>query len=306
MNRPLLLAFFVFAASCSSNSGDSTTAGDRSGFISKFCDQYMPCCAKAGRPSDGAQCRAFYGAFSNEGTYDAAAGSACLSEIKANSSSPTFCENGISGSNAPSCSKVFSQTDGTKKPGETCASDSECAPSSEGDVDCRSLFKDGATIKKCQVQITGKAGDTPCLGTVDGNLTSYNSSGDTDILPRGYLCDIADGIRCDSATDKCVAIAKVGEACEGFGSNLCTKDAYCDTTLKKCAARKPIGEACTSDHCVEGAYCNTTTKVCTAAIAVGAACKSSTECISRSCVNGTCAKSGGGTDLTAAFLCGGG
>lgn len=304
MSRPFLLALALLLG-CSSNSSDGTVAGDRDSFIAQLCQQYMPCCAKAGRASDGAQCRAFYGAFASSSTYDAAAGSACLSEVKAAAASPTFCESGMSSGTSPSCAKVFNRAGGTKKPGETCTEDDECAASSEGEVECRSLFRDGATIKKCQIQIVGKAGDTPCLGTVDGNITSYNSSGDTDVLPRGYLCNVKDGLRCDSTTDKCVAIAKVGEACEGFGSNLCTDDAFCDTTQKKCVARKPVGEMCTSDQCVDGAYCHTTTRLCTASLAVGAACKSSTECVTRSCVNGTCAKSGGGTDLTTAFLCGG-
>ncbi len=305
MSRPFLFAL-ALVLGCSSNSSNGSVAGDRDSFIAQLCQQYMPCCAKAGKPADGAQCRAFYGAFAASNNYDPAAGSACLSEVKAAAASPTFCDNATSTNVSPSCGKVFPASGGgSKKPGETCAQDNECASSTEGPVECRSLFKDGATIKKCQVQIAGKAGDTPCLGTVDGNITSYNSSGDTDILPRGYLCNVKDGLRCDSTTDKCVAIAKVGEPCEGFGSNLCTDDAFCDTTQKKCVARKAVGEMCTSDQCVEGAYCNTTTRLCTASLAVGAACKSSSECITRSCVNGACAKSGSGTDFTTAFLCGG-
>lgn len=297
----------MLIAGCSSGSG---SAGDRDAFISQVCDLYMPCCSKAGKPSDGSQCRAFYGAFASSASYDAGAANLCLTELKASSASPTFCEDGMDNSKVPSCDKVFSgsSSGGTKKPGETCSQDSECAPSTEGKVDCRTLFKDGGTIKKCQIQITGKAGDTPCLGTVDGNLTSYNTSGtETDVLPRGYLCNVKDGLRCDSTTNKCVAISKIGEACAGFGSNLCTKDAYCDSTTKQCAARKPVGSACTSfssEQCADGTYCDSASKTCKASLAVGAACTSSSECISKSCVNKVCDKTGG-TDLTTAFLCGG-
>jgi hypothetical protein len=299
----LVISVFSAAAACSSGDSGGSVAADSSSFISQLCAEYMPCCAKAGKPSDGAQCRAFYSAFTGSATYDAAAGSKCLEEVRAQKGSASFCDEGIS---APSCEKAFGSNTGTKKPGEACSEDEECAPSAEGKVECASLFVGGSQIKKCQVQVTGKLGDTPCAGTVDGNTTSFSGSGTaTDIPPKGYLCYVKDGLRCDSKTGACAAIAKVGEACEGFGSYLCTKDAYCDTTAKKCVARKAVGAACTgfsSEQCVEGAYCDSTTKACVASLAVGAPCKSSNECASGSCVNSACAAGG---DLTTAFLCGG-
>jgi len=295
----LLLSYVV--AACSSGSSGSV-AGGRDSFIQQYCAEFMPCCSKAGKPADGAQCRAFVGALTQGATYDDATANKCLDEVRAQSSSATFCQTGASG---PSCSKVFSDSTGVAKPGEACSEDEDCAPSSEGQVECASLFKDGATIRKCQIRVTGKAGDTPCVGTVDGNVTSYSSSGDTDIPMKGYLCYVKDGLRCDSTTKSCKVIAKIGEPCEGFGSNLCTDDAYCDTTKKLCVARAAVGQPCdgfSSDRCVDGAYCNTTTKVCVAAFADGAACKMSSECASRNCVNGACAKR---SDFTTAFLCGG-
>ncbi len=301
--------FFVIAGLVLGCSSGGSGAGDRDAFIAQVCDQYMPCCAKAGKPSDGSQCRAFYGAFASSAAYDQAAADKCLAEIKAQSSSPTYCDDGMSSSKVPSCAGVFKTGGtGTKKPGETCSEDDECATSTEGTVECRSEFTSGgATIKKCQLQIVGKAGDGPCLGTVDGNMTSYNSSsGTTDVVARGYMCNVADGLRCDSATSKCVAIAKLGEACAGFGSYLCTKDAYCDSTAKVCTARKAAGSACdsfSSNQCAEGTYCDTTAKVCTTSLPIGAKCTSGSQCVTNSCVNSACAKSGG--DLTSAFLCGG-
>lgn len=300
MTRAVFLAVFVLGCS-SGSSGDSP----QNTFVAQVCEQYMPCCAKAGKPSDGAQCRALYGAFAASSTYDAAAADRCLAEIKVQAgTSPSFCEDGMSSSKVPSCAAVFkTATSGTRKPGETCNEDSECAPSTEGKVDCRSVFVASATIKKCQVQVAGKAGDGPCLGTVDGNLTSYNSSGDTDVLPRGYLCDVKDGLRCDSTTDKCVAIAKTGEACASTGSYSCTKDAYCDGKL--CVTKKAAGAACDtfSDQCAEGTYCDSTTKACTTSLPVGAKCTSSSQCVTRSCSNGACAAASG--SLTTALLCGG-
>ena len=302
-----ILFFTLFFTACSSGDSGGSVAGDREAFIAELCQQYMPCCAKAGKPSDGGACRAFYGGYAASATYNGAAANACLSEIKASSGSATFCETGMSGSSAPSCGQVFgSASGGTKKPGETCTDDDDCASSAEGEVECESLYKDGATIKKCQIRVVGKAGDTPCVGTVDGNSTSFSGTPLPDIPQKGYTCDVKNGLRCDGTTRTCVAIAKVGEACTGSGTNVCVKEAYCDSTTKVCAARKAAGSACEQyrDQCAVGTYCETTSLTCKTSIADGAPCKSSTECLSRSCVNMACAKQGSGS-LTTAFLCGG-
>jgi hypothetical protein len=302
----LVVSVFYTAAACSSSGNTGSVAGDRDSFISQYCNEFMPCCAQVGKPTDGSQCRAFIGAFAPSTGYDAAAANKCLDEVRAASKSATFCQDGMSSNTAPSCQAVFAQSSGgTRKPGETCSEDDDCASSTEGQVQCQSLYTGGMTIKKCQVQVVGKAGDSPCVGTVDGNVTSYSSSGETEIPVKGFLCYVKDGLRCDSTTKACKAIPKIGEACESFGSNSCTKDAYCDSSTKLCVARKAVGATCdtfSSDQCAEGTYCNSTTKVCTTALAIGAACTTSQECGENRCVNGKCEKSG---DLTTSFLCGG-
>ncbi len=305
ISASIMVASLAFAAAaCSSGDSGGSVASDRDSFIRQLCEQYMPCCAKASKPTDGAVCRAFYGSVTANAAYDAAAGSKCLDEVRAQASSATFCMDGMSSNNSPTCRTVFGNGGGTAKPGETCSTDGDCAPSSEGTVDCASLSKDGATIKKCQIQIAGKAGDSPCVGTVEGNITYYAGSGTaTDIPPKGYLCYVKDGVSCDGLTKACKAMGKVGEACTG-GSYACTKDAYCDTATKLCAARKPVGAACESysAQCADGTYCNTTTKVCTASLADGAACKTGSECASRICFNGVCKAAT--TNLSTALLCG--
>src|SRR5216684_7400980 len=117
------------ALSCSGGSGTATGKDD---FIAKYCAEFSPCCAKAGRPTDGAACRAVLGALA-PASYDPAAGNECLMEIHAAASSPTFCDNTASG---PSCNKVFSTSGGTVQPGGTCTQDQECAPSAEGRAMC--------------------------------------------------------------------------------------------------------------------------------------------------------------------------
>jgi len=298
MNRPVL--FFVASlvlAACSSSSSSSTTAGS---FASDYCAAYAPCCAEAGLPTDGNQCRAFIGAFAANGI-DQAAADQCLKDINANKGKPDFCSNGLSPS---SCSNVLKLggSSGTVPPGGTCSSQSDCAPSTEGKTTCASLYKSGMTIKKCQVMVVGKEGDSPCVATIDGNLTSYSFSATaTDIPPKGYSCDVASGIRCDSNTGKCTALGKVGDPCS---YDSCAKDLYCPSGASPvCTARKSVGESCmSSSDCVTTAYCDATTNKCDAKTATGGACTMSDKCAGGSCVNGKCASGG----LTLSLFCGGG
>jgi len=290
------------AMGCSSDGASS-----RDDFITKYCAEFAPCCAKVSRPTDGASCRVFVTALAPP-SFDSSAADACLTELRAAATSPTFCDSAGSAS-GPSCNKVFGSAAGTAKPGEVCTKDEECAPSAAGKVICASLFNNGTEIRKCQVQVAGKAGDSPCSGTVDGNVTSFSGSGTvTDVAPMTYLCNVADGVYCDSTSMKCAAIGMVGDACSAFGGSYsCAKTAYCDSATSKCTARKAAGDACTSfsDQCSAGNYCDDTTSKCVAALAVGAACASSQACASDSCVNGKCAAAGS-DDLGLAFLCGGG
>jgi hypothetical protein len=277
-------------------SDDSSSAGNKDQFIAQLCDEYMGCCKSAGRPSDGAQCRAFYGAFAPATGYDAALGQACLDEVRARKD-----ECDTSSDSAPSCRKVFaSASRGSAQPGEACEDDSDCAAPAEGEVQCESDFVDGTTIQQCQVQLTGTAGSTPCLGTVDGNVTIY--SGSADGIPKsGYLCRVADGLSCQ--TGACKKMPEVGEACTG-GSYACVPSAYCDFAASMCKARVAVGAACTDDdECAAAAYCEPTGSTCAARRALGESCSMNAECQSSSCTNQKCASD---NDFALALLCGGG
>jgi hypothetical protein len=292
-------------AGCGGSSGGGAAGKDS--FIAQYCAEFAPCCAKVGRPTDGAVCRAFIGAFAPP-NYDPAAADQCLAEVHAAASAPTFCDAPNSAS-APSCNKVFGMNTGSAKPGDACTQDNDCAPSAEGKVRCASLFKNGTEIRKCQVQIAGKAGDSPCAGTVDGNITYFSGSlNQTDILPRAYLCDVATGVYCDGTSGACVAIGKVGDPCNSStGQYVCEKTAYCDSATKTCTMKKSVGDSCTSfpDPCSAGNYCDSATMKCVVALPEGALCTMSQACASGSCVNGKCGKSTT-TDLGLALLCGSG
>lgn len=288
-----LFALSFVVVGCGGN--DSGGATNKDQFIAKLCAEFSTCCAAAGRPSDGAQCRAFYGAFTPATGFDATAGNACLSEVRALSNK---CDN--RSTDTPSCRLVFADGEGGRKqPGETCEEDHDCAAASEGDVECVSRFVNSANVQQCQVRLPGKVGSTPCVGTVDGNLTFYSGSDDS-FPPQGYLCDKADGLTCDGQSGACVALTTVGESCVGSFSG-CVPDAYCGMD-GKCTARAQAGSPCTNDSgCVEEARCETGTKLCVARLAEGATCTASSECASSDCTNGKCAPE---TDLTLSFLCG--
>ena len=297
------LSLVVLACGSSSSSG----AGSASGFVSSYCQAYTPCCQKAGKPTDGASCRAFLGAFTSNQTYDPVAGQQCLDAVNAASAQPDFCTGGSSSLDSSACTNVFKPQGGggTKAPGDTCAQDSECAASTEGKVTCATHFESGGgQTRTCQLSIVGKEGDSPCIGTKNGNVTSYSSSSNATPPSRGYVCDIANGIACDSTANKCTHIGAVGEDCSTNALYACVTAGYCDSKTKKCVAELAAGADCSSfEPCAEGTYCEQTSKKCTTRTPDGAACTTSSECKSESCVNKVCSASGS-SDFGTALLCG--
>lgn len=294
---------------CTTGSSSTGAPADATGFIAQLCELYSPCCAKVSKPTDGAACRAFYGAFAAPAQYDAAKGGDCLAEIRAEQTKPEFCDGASAG--APSCRSVFKQG-GAKSPGEDCTKDSDCASSPEGDVSCASSYGNGAETKACQVEVDGTEGDAPCVATRDGNTTfgsSTTTAGDAG-PPRppakGYVCDLAKGLFCDSKSRACAKVQDVGGDCDTSSSHACVKSAFCDFSTKKCAARLPVGADCSksSTSCLEKANCDRTTKKCVAGLPDGAPCTTGSECESDRCVNTKCQPSGSGS-VTTQLLCGG-
>ena len=204
--RALLFALIPVAvlAACSSDKSSS------SAFIEQYCSLLRPCCQPSttgGQPGSG--CIEFYSLFGG-GNIDAAKSDACIAEIHAHQTEMTFCSNVAA--LTPSCAQAFSSKSGTKAPGETCSSSREGAPSSEGKVTC--AFGSTAQTSICQVVIDGKAGDTPCIGTRSGSGT--NGSGSGSAPARGFVCDLAKDVWCNSKSGACEATKSVGAACS-FG-----------------------------------------------------------------------------------------
>jgi hypothetical protein len=275
---PLLACLPLLVAACGKSDAEK--------FADAYCAEIAKCCVQAGTAGNGEVCHFLF----SGGSYNATAGNACLAEMKSQVAAGTFCSGG---SSSATCNTVFGTgSTGTKKPGDTCDQDSDCAPSTEGTVTCASLYTNGAWIHKCQVRVQGKAGDGPCLGTQDGDVfSSSGTSAATDLPTQGYVCDTADGVECSSGT--CVALAAVGQSCS-YASD-CVRSAYCDRS-SRCVGRVVAGGTCTgvdAAECVEGYYCpDASPRQCTAKVATGATCTSDSMCSSGNCDGTTCKPSG--------------
>lgn len=284
-----------FAATLALGCGKS----DAEKFADSWCGEVAKCCSQAGLPGDGKMCHQWMSFASAGGSYSSQGGEACLAEMRSEIGAGTFCTDlGLS-----ACDSAFGSRSGSKKPGETCKSDGDCAPSSEGTVVCASLYVDSVFIDKCQVRMPGKAGDTPCVGTQDGAVFMSSSTSDaTDVPPRGFVCDLASGVQCKSGS--CVALGAVGATCS-YTSD-CVRSAFCDYAKDLCTARVAAGATCTgsdSAECVDGAYCPTSSKQCTAKAANGASCTTSSMCLSDYCSNSTC-QGDSGSNFGLSLYCG--
>ncbi len=277
-------------------SGSGPSSSDA--FATDYCDAIQPCCAQGGFRTDGVSCRALIPAVTGQTSYDAQKGGACLSEVRAAVSGAGGC---ASASSAPSCKTVFGTTGsrGTKAPGEACTDGSDCAANPEGEVTCTTLFASGAQESYCQLRIVGKLGDTPCVGTKSGNVTSYSTGKER--VARGFVCDTATGTQCDATTKTCAAPAKIGDACTSDQG--CERAARCDFTSRKCVDRIPVGGDCTgqSSGCVVDAGCDNGTKKCVARLPDGADCTTGSECATSLCVNKKCGTTG---SSSFSLLCG--
>jgi len=294
MNKSFAMVTVVLVfASCGGKS-------DSEKFADSYCAEVAKCCGLAGLPADGKMCHQWMAFAAAGGSYNASAGDACLAEMNAEVSAGTFCAD--LNSSGTACDTVFGTgSSGNKKPGETCSFDSDCAKSSQGDVLCAYLSTGSASINKCQLEIPGKAGDSPCVATKDGDFTSfYTPSNATDLLAQGYVCDVANGVTCQDGT--CVALTALGGAC--LISTECVRSAYCSYPQDVCTTKIAAGGACTGiagSECVDSAFCDTAALVCKAKLANGATCTSSLQCQSDYCSNGTCQ---GNSDLGMSLLCG--
>jgi hypothetical protein len=279
-SRFLLVMVGVLGLSCG---GDAP--GPASEYIEAYCELAGSCCAIAGESSDVKKCHLAVGTLFQGRAYDPIAGRACLDELRAANARADFCV--FAFEHAPSCDKAIGQlAGGSRKPGETCTVDSECAPSSEGRVFCGGFRRETA-ITTCQVHVEGKEGDQPCIGTIVGSVMKFGDPQDGHLPARAFICREEDGLRCRGGT--CVKLKAAGQSC--LPPYECDDGTYCAGSPPVCTVRRTLGDTCNSTvpggECVDGAFCGTSL-TCTAQGANGAACTDSSMCSSQFCLNGTC------------------
>lgn len=252
-------------------------------FADTYCAEVLKCCTQAGLSGgQGSLCRmGMAGGVTNI--------DACLTEMHAEVADGSFCTylGNPPTATAASAACAAPVRHGNKKPGEDCIVDSDCAVSTLGPVVCAGAYVDGDFINKCQVQIPGKAGDSPCLATREGNMTS-SAGQTTDVAPQGIVCDSADGVVCQRET--CVALTTVGGTCGA--SSECVRTAFCESSQGKCTTRLAIGRSCPGrddDEC-EGGYCADQggERTCAPRLLNGAVCTQDSMCTSDNCIEGSC------------------
>jgi hypothetical protein len=193
---------------------------------------------------------------------------------------PEFCH-AYAVRGAPECDGLYPYVGQVPSPpGGLCEWEGDCARPAEGWIDCQQ--------KHCQVQMRGKEGDGPCLGTVHFDRAAYPAFG-LESGPKGFFCHLSDGLRCSGSTTRCERIARVGEACIPEMA-ACESGAYCEPRTRSCQTRKPEGATCETYVLAScSGYCDDTTRTCGRADPVGAACADSSRCPDTACVNGRCA-----------------
>jgi hypothetical protein len=294
---------------------DSSGAGSAEGFVEAYCSIMDVCCERLGVTTGGSNaCRGLFGFAASFAEYDAGKGKACLEAARAAQDQNQFCT-GASPDVKAACDDVFesapgnagSTPHGDKRPGDPCTDDLDCALDPSGEVRCDRDYVTSPTggsteMRACRLYKRGTPGATPCLGTRDGNFTSYSGLGSRPFT--GYLCDLADGVACNQTSGACEALVDVGGACD-LGRT-CKKGAYCAGAT--CTARTPVDGACDPTDfgadrvCVDGAFCDREAMACKAERPEGAACTDSAQCAG-SCVNGKCNGRSGLDDLGSAILC---
>jgi hypothetical protein len=157
------------------------------------------------------------------------------------------------------CSRVYA---GTKKPGEACKANLECASSPEGRAYCVAWTKD-APAGSCVIRKFPAASGDVC---------------DTSTArPVIAVCDSAETseLQCDEPTKTCKARIAIGESC-ATSADGCVKGAYCNSKTRRCEPTLAAGAECgdTTD-CSSDNYCDGSSHTCVAKKAKGESCTGS-------------------------------
>lgn len=259
------------------------------------CTGISGCCRSGGFAFDEASCvdrvRAQYSALVDSRSrepnlrFDEAAAARCVAAIRAANAACT--DKALAEATYGACNGVFA---GTLALGAACTSSIECAAGPGEHVACDQ--------GKC-----ARWDSEPRLPRgVEGVACAASCQGDPsrDYCPvwgeevTGALCWSGDELYCSPETERCVALAAVGDACgAGADDDPCVDRARCQDGV--CIAAV-IGDPCGSAgrDCPAASRCDAESRTCRARKANGHACFQGDDCVSLECRSGIC------TDFTRA------
>ena len=202
--RLVAFAAVVYSIGCGKSDAEK--------FADSYCAAVAKCCGQEGKATNGKACHDLMTLAGTAGTYNSANGNACLAEMRSEVSAGTFCArlNSTSSSSSSSpCDAVFGDAStGSKKVGESCDFDFDCATPSTGEVGCN-------------------------LGTC------------TVLLAAGGACtftaECVHAAFCDSSQNVCAARVAAGGTCTGSDSAECVDGYYCPSSPKQCTAQVATG-----------------------------------------------------------------
>lgn len=270
-------------------------------FLDGYCGAAVSCCTKLGRDPASVHVENCKAQLADRlPGYDPDAGATCLNQLKGATSDGSCWP--VSADPADACNRVFDAHYGSAQAGDPCTTDSDCAVPAGGTSMCSS-------IKRCQSQMPGHAGDAPCVAESSllptlGPLVVYYGDGS---IPQGFVCRSQDGVYCDGTkypTGGCIAVKALGADCDG---NQQCATGFCNSGT--CVDRAAIGTSCNGTECVPEGYCqySTTpgpvTSSCVARLPIGASCTNGDQCTTDNCNRGSCSAVTGGQGIVVGLMC---
>jgi hypothetical protein len=267
---------------------------DARAFSDEYCALIAPCCTEAGL---GSQCTANLYETAEQGTFDEAAGAACLDALRERQASPGFCD-GLAPAPwapwqvVPECDAVFDTDSGRN----VAAPEPGVGPSAPPPASAAPPLPPGIAAPPApggaELPSTAEPGHA-CAGTRSSYPDGSSGTGLFDVAPPpgSVVCDHNQGLYCDFETRVCTPVRGVGESC--LSDDECDFEVgYCEPSARTCSAHIQPGGACTGliGECAPPSLCDSTMK-CTVPPSTGEACSDDPRmpsCASGSCVDGIC------------------
>ena len=267
----------------------TTTLNTYAELLKEQCKLLSVCCVQAGRSASTAVCESSILSLSSPYDYDPVAGRACLADMQKQAKLPDFCS---LDNDSAACAATVKIKRGSVQPGAQCAFDAQCAPSPRGNVRCQTPVDSlmASTIGICRLEIVGKKGDAPCVGTAlfDIDYPFYVTAPDS--LALGYICPNLNGkgLRCGES-GACEPVPPKTGSCAQFDKTGCEADQRCNLVTGACAAKQGYGDSCTYlDDCESHAFCDESRGTCQPRNGEGATCAEDVQCLNAECKEGKC------------------